>query len=154
MYKVSKLLTVHDVASKPEDIFLPRSVDSWSRQVGQVLLLVRQVLVVFHADSGHGLAGLSQDPLDPFSMLDRACLEQYALMVELGGMIHLDPFGELDRDDDVQGSFRSGVGNPKRSTRACVWKTDCTEIRGVPNLTLKLIVWVKPNCLATGDVTP
>ena len=133
--------------------FLPRSVDSWSRQVGQVLLLVRQVLVVFHADSGHGLAGLSQDPLDPFSMLDRACLEQYALMVELGGILHLDPFGELDRDDDVRGSFRSGVGVPKRS-RACVWKTDCTEIRGVPNLTLKLIVWVKPNCLATGDVTP
>ena len=61
-----------------------------------MFLLVRQVLVIFHADSGHGLAGLSQDPLDPFSMLDRACLGQYALMVELGGMIHL-AFGELDR---------------------------------------------------------
>ena len=120
--------------------------------IGQVLLLVRQVLVVFHANSGHGLASLIH--FDPFSMLDRACLGQYALMVELGGILHLDPFGELDRDDDVRGSFRSGVGNPKRSTRACVWKTDCTEIRGVPNLTLKLIVWVKHNCLATGDVTP
>ena len=55
-------------------------------------------------------------------MLDRACLEQYALMVELGGILHLDPVGELDRDDDVRGSFRSGVfPKPKRSN-ACKWK--------------------------------